>query len=46
MVRVDIFQGNREMDKEKVEVINTPETKLHFGSCFGLSSKVRLFAQL
>ena len=32
----NIFESDREVDKEKIEIVQAPETELHLGGCVNL----------
>lgn len=36
VVGINVLQGDREMDQEEVEIINTPKLKLFLGQLFDL----------
>jgi len=41
VVRINVLQGDREVDQEEVEVVNTPEVKLLLGNLFHLLLRLR-----
>ena len=41
MVRINVFQGDGEVDQEEVEIVNTPEVKLFLGNLFHLLPRSR-----
>jgi len=36
VARINIFQGNGEMDQEQIEIVDSPQTELHFRDGFDL----------
>lgn len=41
VLRIDVLQGDREVDQEEVKVVNAPNVKLFLGNLFHLLLRLR-----